>query len=158
MCKPVEGKPDQHIAGLDLAAGDQLVLVHRAHDEAGQVVFSVGVEAGHLRRLPADQGAAVGAAGLGYPADHGLGDFVVQLADGKIVQKKEGRGALHGDVIHTVVDQVGADGVMHAQGKGDLELGTNAVGAGDQDGVGSTWPCPDGRGRQIRLSRPAPAC
>ena len=127
---------DQHIPGLDLAAGDQFLLVHRADDKASQVVLSIGVEAGHLRRFASDQRAAVGAAGFGYAADHGLGDFVVQLADGQVVQKEQRRRALDGNVVHTVVDQVGADGVVHSQGKRHLQLGADAVGARNQDRVG----------------------
>jgi transposase-like protein len=49
--------------------------------------------------------------------------------------RTERRGALHGDVVDAVVDQVGADGVVHAELEGDLELGAHAVGGADQDGV-----------------------
>ena len=45
------------------------------------------------------------------------GHFAVQLADRQVVEKEKRRRALHSNVIHAVVDQVGADGVMHAQGK-----------------------------------------
>ena len=34
-----------------------------------------------------------------------------------------------------MVDEVGADGVVNAEFEGDLELGADAVGAGDQDGL-----------------------
>ena len=34
-----------------------------------------------------------------------------------------------------MVDEVRADGVMDAEVEGDLELGADAVGGGDQDGV-----------------------
>ena len=127
---------DQHIAGLDFAARDQFLLVHGADDKAGQVILSVGVETWHLCRFPADKGAAVGAAGFGYAAHHVLGDLVVKLADGKVVQEEERRRALDGNVIDTVVDQVGAHGVVHAQGKRHLQLGADTVGAGNQDRVG----------------------
>ena len=35
-----------------------------------------------------------------------------------------------------MVDEVGADGVVDAEFEGDLELGADAVGGGDQDGLG----------------------
>ena len=51
------------------------VALDHADDGAGEVVFAVGVEAGHLRGLAADQRAAVGAAGLGDAGDHLFGDL-----------------------------------------------------------------------------------
>ena len=45
------------------------VAVDDADDGAGEVVLAVGVEAGHLGGLAADEGAAVGAAGLGDAAE-----------------------------------------------------------------------------------------
>ena len=70
--QPVGGQPDQHIADLDRVAGDDLVAVHRTDDGAGQIVLAVGIEAGHLRRLAADQSAAIGAAGLADALHDGL--------------------------------------------------------------------------------------
>ena len=63
------GQADEHVAGLDVCAGDELVAIDGADDEAGQVVFAVGVEAGHLRGFAADERAAVGLAGLRQAAD-----------------------------------------------------------------------------------------
>ena len=133
--QPGGGQPDQHVARLDARAGDHLVAVHRAHDEARQVVLAVGVEAGHLRRLAADQHAAVGLAGVGQPADHALDHLGVELAGGQVVEKEERRRALHGNVVHAVVHQVGAHGVVQAQLEGHLQLGSHAVGRADQDGL-----------------------
>ena len=129
------GHADEHVAGLDARAGDHLVAIDRAHDEAGQVVLAVGIEAGHLRGFAADERAAVGLAGLGQAGDHALGHFGVELAAGQVIQKEQRRGALHGDVVDAVVHQVRAHGVVQAQLEGDLQLGAHAVGRADQDGV-----------------------
>jgi hypothetical protein len=115
-------------------AGDQLVAVDGADDEAGQVVFAIGVEAGHLGGFAADEDAAVGFAGFGQAGD----DASVtsgRAAGGQVVEEKQRGRALHGDVVDAVVDQVGAHGVVHAELEGDLELGAHAVGGADQDGV-----------------------
>ena len=53
-------------------AGDDVGAVDAADDGAGEFVFAIGVEAGHLGGLAADEGAAVGAAGFGEAADDGL--------------------------------------------------------------------------------------
>ena len=132
----VRGQAEEDVTDLDGFAGNDAVAVDRADDGAGEVVLAVGVEAGHLRRLAADQGAAVGAAGLADALHDGLDDLVVELAGGQVIEKEERRGALHGDVVDAVVDEVLAYGVVDAQLEGDLELGADAVGRRDQDGVG----------------------
>ena len=78
--QPGGGHPDEHVARLDARAGNHLVAIDRAHNEPGQVVLAVGVEAGHLRRLAADQHAAVGLAAVGQPARHGLNRVRIELA------------------------------------------------------------------------------
>ena len=85
-----------------------------ADDGACEVVFSVGVEAGHLGGFAADESGAVGAAGFGNAADYGFDDVVFEPAGGEVIEEKEGGGALDGDVVDAVVDEVGADGVVDA--------------------------------------------
>ena len=50
----------------------------------------------------------------------------------QVVQEEERRRALHRNVVDAVVYQVRADGVVNAQFERDLQLGSHAVGAGDQ--------------------------
>ncbi len=57
------------------------------------------------------------------------------LAGGQVVHEKQRRGALHGDVVDAVIDQVGADGVVDVHLEGDLQLGAHAVHARDQNRV-----------------------
>ena len=83
------GQADEHVAGLDGGAGDHLVAVDGADDEAGQVVLSVGIEAGHLGGFAADEGAAVGLAGFGQAGDDGFGDFGVEASGGEVVEEEE---------------------------------------------------------------------
>jgi hypothetical protein len=64
------GQSDEHVAGLDADAGNHFVAIDGADDEAGQVVFAFGIEAGHLGGFAADEGAAVGLAGFGQTGDH----------------------------------------------------------------------------------------
>ncbi len=84
------GQADQHIAGFDAHAGDQLVPVDRADDEAGQIVLAIGIEAGHLSGFSADQRAAVGLAGIGQPADNALGHFGIEPCRWRSSQGKTG--------------------------------------------------------------------
>ncbi len=73
---------------------------------------------------------------VGEAADDLFDNGAFELAGGEIIEKEEGHSALYGDVVDAVVHQVGADGVVDAELEGDLELGADAVCAGDQDGVG----------------------
>ena len=66
------------------------------------------------------------------PLDHLFRDLRLQLAGGQVVHEEQRRGALHGNVVHAVVDQIAAHGVVQAHLEGDLELGAHAVHAGDQ--------------------------
>ena len=147
---------DQHVADLDRLAGDDLGAVDAADDEAGQVVLAVGVEAGHLRRLAADQRAAVGAAGFGQAAHHRLhrlGVLLAQLAGREVVEEEQRRRALHRDVVHAVVDQVRADRVVNAQLKRDLQLRAHAVGARRPAPAAETSRGRAQTGRRSRRSR-----
>ena len=99
-----------------------LLALDHADDESGQVVFALGIEAGHLGGFAADERAAVVLAGLGQAGDDLLGDLRLQLADGEVVHEEQRRGALHGDVVDAVVHQVGADGVVQLISKASLSL------------------------------------
>src|SRR5690606_36124366 len=127
------GDAQQHVAGADLGAVQQLRLLHRADGEAPQVVLARRVHVGHLGGLAADQGAAGLLAAAGDAADHGDRGVHVQLAGGEVVEEEQRLGALDQDVVDAHGDQVDADGVVAAQLLGQLELGAHAVGAGDQD-------------------------
>ena len=60
-----------------------------ADDEAGDVVLAVGVEARHLRRLAADQRAAVLAAAARDAGDDLLGDVGRQPAGRQVVEEEQ---------------------------------------------------------------------
>ena len=76
----VGGQADDAVAHRDVGAVDDLVPLHHPHHEAGQVVVPGLVDAGHLRGLPADQGAAGLAAPLGDALDDLDGDLGGQAA------------------------------------------------------------------------------
>jgi hypothetical protein len=123
------GKSDEDVAGLDGVAGDEAGAVDDADDEAGEVVFAIGVEAGHLRGLASDEGASAGVAGLGDPADDFFRYFWIEKAGGKVVKEEQRGRALDGDVVYAVVDEVAAHGVVDSHLEGELELGADAVSA-----------------------------
>ena len=126
-------KAEKDVACTIFCAGDEFGALDDADDEASQVVFAVGVEARHLCGFAADEGTAVGAAGVDRPRDDLLGDFAVEATGCEIVEEEERRCALNGDVVDAVVDEIGADGVVDAELEGELELGADAIGARDEN-------------------------
>src|SRR5262249_7489233 len=59
----------------------------------------------------------------------------VEPAAREVVEEEQRLGALHDEVVDAHGDEVDADGVVPAGGDGELELGADAVGGGDQDRV-----------------------
>ena len=87
---------------------------------------------GIFRGLAADQGAARFAAAGADAADDRFGDRELKRAGGVIVEKEQWLGAADDEVVDAHGDKVDADAVVPAKGEGELELGANAVGGGDE--------------------------
>ena len=119
----------------DIRAVDNLIPFHHPHHKAGQVIIAGLIDAGHLRGLPADQGAAGLAAPVGDAFDNEGGDFRGQLPHGQVVQEEQRGGAVDHDVVGAHGHQVDADGVMAVHQDGDLELGPHPIGGGYQHRV-----------------------
>ncbi len=130
--QPAGGQPDDGIPGSDFISSDYIVFLHHPDDEAGQVVVTLAVETGHLRRLPADESAADIAAGGGQSPRHRLHLPHRQLTHGDIVQKEQRLGAAGEYVIDAVVDDVHPHGIVLVQSRSQLQLGAHAVHAGHQ--------------------------
>jgi len=129
------GTIEQLVARHDRAAVDDALLLHHADTEAREVVFALGVHAGHLRGLAADQGAARLLAALRDALDHAGGDPGVELAAGEVVEEEQRLRALHQHVVRAHRHQVDADAVVPVQLEGELQLGADAVGARDEHRV-----------------------
>ena len=121
-----------HVARGDLLAVNDLRLFDRADGEAGQVVFTGRVHAGHLGRFAADQRATSQFATARHALDDSGRGGHVELAAGEIIEEKQRLGALHQDVIDAHRDQVDADRVVPVQLERQLQLGAHAVGARHQ--------------------------
>ena len=74
-------------------------------------------------------------AGLAEAGDDLAEDGTVELGRADVVHEEQRTCALHEDVVHAVVDDVLAHGVVLLHHRGDLELGADAVRGGDEDRV-----------------------
>src|SRR5260370_625208 len=127
---------EDDVSGFDVFAGDDAVTLDYADDESGEIIFAMGIEAGHLRGFSADQGAAVVLAGVGQTFHNFFGNFGLKFAGGEVIHEEERRSALDRNVIHAMVYQVGADGVVDLHFEGKFQLCPYAVHARNQDGIG----------------------
>ena len=93
------------------------------------------IDAGHFGGLAADQGAADLAAGRRDTFDHLGAGLRIELAAGEIVEKEQRLGALHHKIVDRHGDEIDADRVVAAGLDGDLDLGADPVGRGDQDRI-----------------------
>ena len=129
------GEADQHIAFRHAVARQLLAALDRADAEARKVVVAGRVHAGHFRRLAADQRAAGHAAAFGDAGNDPLGNARIELAGGEIIKEEQGLGTLNDEIVDAHGDQIDADGVMPVMVDGELDLGADAVVAGDQQRV-----------------------
>ncbi len=103
--------------------------LHPSNNAAREIVFISGIEARHLRRLTAHEGAADLAARAGQALHNFGNDFRMQFARGNVIEEEERGRAVNGNVVDAVVHQVGAHSVMPIQREGELQLGAHAVNA-----------------------------
>ena len=129
------GDGNDLIAGDHSAAIDQGVFLDDRHTEAGQVVATGAIEAGHFGSFAAEQGAAALAAAIGNPLDNGRHGLRAELAGGQVIEKEEGLGAAGDHVVDAHGHQVDADTVVAAVGLGQFELGAHPIGARHQQGL-----------------------
>src|SRR6266576_2875146 len=118
---------DQLIARGYAIAVNRLLLFHHTDDGAGQIVVTRRVQIGELRRFSAGERHVVRAAPA-RDARHDLRrDLRDEIAGREIVEKGERRRTVHENVVHRVVHEILADGVVHVGGRGDEHLAADPV-------------------------------
>ena len=59
----------------------------------------------------------------------------IEPLGGHVIEEKKGFRAEDGDVVDAMIDQVFADGVVAVHEHGHLDLGADAIDAGDENGI-----------------------
>ena len=67
-------------------------------------------------------------------------DFRFKFPTGIVVQEEKGFGTLNHQIVHTHCNQIDADRVVTAGFDGNLELGSDAIGGGNQNRVAIAYP------------------
>ncbi|MEI9931949.1 MAG: hypothetical protein WDM89_15780 [Rhizomicrobium sp.] len=107
----------------------------RADGETCKIEIALGIEPRHLRGLAADQRTAAFLARVRDAFDHDRGRIDVEFPGRVIVEEEERFRALHHDVIHAHRDKILADAMKQPRFDGDLELGADAVGRSNDNGI-----------------------
>jgi hypothetical protein len=93
-----------------------------------------------ISAVAADERTAGFFATGGDAGDDGRADLGFELAAGEVIEEEQWFRTLHHKVVDRHGDEVNADGVVPARFDRDLDLGADAVGARDQDGIGKARP------------------
>jgi len=133
--EPRGGETEDDVAGRHGGAGQTPVALHRADGEPGDVVVPAAVEARELGRFAADERTAGGHAAFRDPGDHLPGGTPFEPPGREVVQEEERFRTLDDDVVHAHGDEVDADPAVAADVPGDEQLGADAVGRGDENGI-----------------------
>ena len=129
------GEADNDVACLDIRPRQEVLAPDGAHRKAGKIVIATMIDAGHFRRLATDQRASGLAAGRRDAFHDGRADHGVELAAGKIVEKEQGLGALHDEIIDRHGNEIDADRVVAGGFDRDLDLGAYPVVRRNQDRI-----------------------
>src|SRR5262245_28781452 len=139
--QPDRRQRQQNISGRDCFAVNDLVAIHHADDKAGDVVLAVLIEPRHLCGLATKQYATIFAATIRHAFDDTRNYIGRQLSRRDVIQKEKRPSALNQNVVHTMIDEIAADGVVYPSRKRDLEFGADAIGRSDEHRLRETGKC-----------------
>ena len=126
---------DKRVPRLYMFPGNQVLLVHNPHRKARKIVLLLRHQARMLRCLASQQGRPRLPASLRNSLYNGC-DFLRKIpAACNIIQEKQRFSPRTGHIIHAHGHTVDSDCVMAVHKKGQLQLGTHSIRAGQQCGV-----------------------
>ena len=131
----MEARPKTTSSAAIERAVDDRRLRHDADAKAGQVVIARGVEVGQDGRFAAEQAQSACRQPSVIALDKLFEQLRIVLGHGHVVEEEQRLGAAAEGVVDAHRHQVDADRRMNADRDGHPELGSHAVGAGDQHRV-----------------------
>ena len=128
------GQSQNHIALFDGFVVQDFILIDNAYGEACQIVFILGIEAGHFCRFAANQCRTGLHTAFCHAANDGGNLFREVLADCDIVQEEQGLCTNTNDIVYAHSHAVNPYGIMLIHQKCQFQLCANAVCTADQYG------------------------
>jgi len=131
--KPTGGQADNDITNGNRLTHNNFFLLDHTDYETNQVkVLRSSIQPSHFTSLAANKGTADLTAGLSQPPNNSLHLFRHHPTHANIVQKEERLSATGKYIVDAVVDDIDTDGIIFAEGLGNLGLGTDLVITGYQ--------------------------
>src|SRR5581483_349778 len=113
-------QPENHIPAANLSALNDITAVHDTNDAAGEVVFALAINSGQLCCFTAEKSAARRSTGMRKAPQQLLKHTAFEFPAPNVVQEEKRTCAQDRDVVHAVVNQVGANRVMLVESKCDF--------------------------------------
>src|SRR5437867_11785960 len=113
-------------------AVDDLLTIDHADDATGQIVLAFAIHLWHLRSFTADQCAASCSTRARESSDELIENACLKFFAADVIEKEKRPAAEYGDVVHAVIHQIGADGVVPVRRESDFHFRADAIDAGDQ--------------------------
>ncbi len=93
----------------NFAAVDDFAVVNHSDDATGEIVFAFAIHPGHLRGLAADECAASGSTRAGKSTQQLIENALFKFFAANVIEKEKRTRAEHSDVVHAMIDEIGAD-------------------------------------------------
>src|SRR6266550_2859877 len=123
----------QHgVAGLNRAAINDFAAIDHADDTTCEIVFAAPIHSRHLCRLSANERTPGSTACPAKSTQQLRKNLRLQFFRADVIKKKQRTRPEHRDVVNTMIEQIGADGVMLVRRECDLQFGADAIYACDQ--------------------------
>ena len=106
------GEADHRVACRDILCRQQRAALGCTHCKTREIVIAILIKPRHLRRLAADQRATGFATAFRNAGDDRSGGFGVELAAGKVVEKKQRLRTLDHEIVDRHRHEVDADAAM----------------------------------------------
>ena len=130
MCKPFEARP-KIASRFDVAAVDDPGAINHTDDAAGQIVFAFAIHSWHLRRFAPDQGATGEPTAASKSMQQLIEDARLKSFAADVIKEEKRPRAKDGDVVHAVVHQIGAHGIVLVHRECDFQFRPDAIDARD---------------------------
>src|SRR6185312_10262224 len=116
-------------------AGDEALALDYSHDESRDVIFPVGIEAGHLCSLAANERTGILATGISKTGDDSLSHLRIKFSGCEVVEKEQRCRALYSNIVHAMIHEIRPDCLVQVHRKSDLQFCAYTIGTRDQYGI-----------------------
>ena len=135
----IGGETENRVTRLNPAPIDYSCPLNDTDNAASEIVFPFAIHPRHLCGFAPDERTSSGATGAGETLKELMKHSRLQFFTPNVIEKKKRLSTNDGNIVDTMVDQIGPNSVMLVHGKSDFQLRSNTIDAGHQDRVPHSW-------------------